>query len=114
MTSFATSSSNQASLWTSTTRSRITSTLPRSMFLSEAHRAAMCAALKRPDAREQVDRILRKQGAGLQAPDRHRELAEALGMPVFSVGFDYGALQNGELPEGLDEFDVIFTATEPG
>lgn len=74
----------------------------------------LCAALKRPDAREQVDRILRKQGAGLQAPDRHRELAEALGMPVFSVGFDYGALQNGELPEGLDEFDVIFTATEPG
>jgi hypothetical protein len=74
----------------------------------------LCTALKRIDAREQVDRILHKQDVGLQAPDRHRELAEALGMPVFSVGFDYGALQSGELPEGLNEFDVIFTATEPG
>jgi hypothetical protein len=35
-------------------------------------------------------------------------------MPVFSVGFDYGALQNDELPEGLEEPDIIFTATEPG
>jgi hypothetical protein len=74
----------------------------------------LCTALKRPDVRERVDQILRKQDTLLQAPDRHRELAEALGMPVFSVGFDYGALQSGELPEGLDEFDVIFTATEPG
>lgn len=74
----------------------------------------LCAVLKRTDAREQVDHILHKQDAKLQAPDRHRELSEALGMPAFSVGFDYGALQSGELPEGLDEFDVIFTATEPG
>jgi hypothetical protein len=76
--------------------------------------ARLCAALKRPDAREQVDIILHKQDSGLQAPDRHKELAKALGMPAFSVGFDYGALQSGELPEGLNEFDVIFTATEPG
>ncbi len=74
----------------------------------------LCAALKRPDVREQVDRILHKQDAGLLAPDRHRQLAEALGMPGFSVGFDYGALQSGELPEGLDEFGVVFTATEVG
>jgi hypothetical protein len=71
----------------------------------------LCAALKRPAACEEVIRILHKQNAGLQAADRHRELAEVLGMPGFSVGFDYGALQNGELAVGLDEFDVIFTQT---
>lgn len=74
----------------------------------------LCAVLKRPDAREQVALILHKQDPGLQAPDRHRELVEAFGMPEFSVGFDYGALQTGELPEGLDEFDVVFTAMEQG
>jgi hypothetical protein len=30
-------------------------------------------------------------------------------MPTFSVGFDFDALQEGELPEGLAEFDVVFT-----
>lgn len=74
----------------------------------------LCTALKRIDARERVDRILHEQDAQLQAPDRHRELAEALGMPAFSVGFDYGTLQNDEFPEGLEETDVIFTVTEPG
>lgn len=72
----------------------------------------LCTALQRIDARERVDRILHEQDAYLEAPDRHRKLVEALGMPVFSVGFDYGALQNDELPEGLEGPDVIFTATE--
>jgi hypothetical protein len=72
----------------------------------------LCAALKRPGAREQVDRILHRQDFKLRAPDRHRELAAALGMPGFCVGFDYCALQNGELPEGLNDFDVIFTASK--
>jgi hypothetical protein len=74
----------------------------------------LCAALKRTDACEQVGSVLRRQDVALPAPERHKELAPALGMPPFSVGFDYGALQSGELPEGLSEFDVIFTATEPG
>jgi len=74
----------------------------------------LCTALKRTDIRERVDRILHEQDAYLEAPDRHRKLVQALGIPVFSVGFDYGALQNDELPEGLEEADLIFTATEPG
>lgn len=74
----------------------------------------LCAVLQRIDARERVDRILHEQDACLEAPNRHRRLVEALGMPVFSVGFDYGALQDGELPEGLDELEVIFTTTKPG
>ena len=74
----------------------------------------LCTAMKRIDARDRVDQILHEQGAYLEAPDRHMELAEALGMPAFSVGFDYGALQNDEFPEGLEETDVIFTVTEPG
>jgi hypothetical protein len=74
--------------------------------------ARLCAALDRKTARQGVDRILHKVDLRLQAPDRHRALAQALGMPMFAVGYDYGALQSGELPEGLDEFDVIFTDTE--
>ena len=72
----------------------------------------LCAALKRSDAGEQVASILHKQDPGLSAPERHQQLAAALGMPAFAIGFDYEALQNGELPEQLDEFDVLFTKME--
>lgn len=85
---------------------------PRGPLGGDAER--LCTALQRIDARERVDRILHEQEVYIDAPDRHRALAAALGMPVFSVGFDYGALQNDELPEGLEEPDVIFTATERG
>jgi hypothetical protein len=85
---------------------------PRGPLGGDAER--LCSALQRIDARERVDRILHEQDAYLEAPDRHRKLVEALGMPVFSVGFDYRALQNDELPEGLEGPDVIFSETEPG
>ena len=72
----------------------------------------LCAALKRPEARLEVEAILRRHGTGLSAPERHAELAKALGMPSYAVGFDYTALQDGEIPDGLDDFELRFTADD--
>jgi hypothetical protein len=74
----------------------------------------LCNLFGQPQATDHVDAILHRNDVLLSAPERHRQLAEALAMPSFAVGFDYGALQSGELPKGLDEFDVVFSATEPG
>ena len=69
----------------------------------------LCRALGRPEVANEVESALRNDDAGLSAPDRHAEFAAILSMPVFSVGFDYEALHDRELPERLKEEDIIFT-----
>ena len=72
----------------------------------------LCQALGRPEVAKEVESALRKDDAGLSAPDRHAEFVAILGMPAFSVGFDYEALHDRELPEGLNEEDIIFTGEQ--
>jgi hypothetical protein len=69
----------------------------------------LCAALRCQEACQQVNVILHQLDLELPASERHKKLAGVLRMPTFSVGFDFNALQEGELPEGLAEFDVVFT-----
>jgi hypothetical protein len=72
----------------------------------------LCQALGRPEVAKEVGSALRKDDMGLSAPNRHAELAAILGMPAFSVGFDYEAVHDRELPEGLNEEDIIFTGEQ--
>ena len=73
----------------------------------------------RPEENQQVRRILRlphgvlgffsifsKIRAYLIEVLRHRDLAEALGIPVASVGFGYEYIHRGETPEGLSRGDL--------
>lgn len=59
------------------------------------------------DAEDQlaIERVLRGEYAF--AVHRHQALAEALKLPECSVGFGYKYLDEGELPEGLTEDDLI-------
>jgi hypothetical protein len=72
----------------------------------------LCHALGRPEVANEVESALRNPDAGLSAHDRHAELARILGMPAFSVGFDYEAVHDQELPDGLNEEDIIFTGEQ--
>jgi hypothetical protein len=59
----------------------------------------------------EVETILRKPSREddgyLFAVQRHADLAGALGVPEFVAGAGYGYLAAGELPEGLNETDLI-------
>lgn len=68
----------------------------------------VCEAFQRPDKSSRVEAVLRLRDLTLSAPERHRQLSEILGMPGFSVGFDYAAIQDGELPDGLNESALLF------
>jgi len=68
----------------------------------------LCAALNQPYALLAVEKILHEHEMGLSAPDRHAALAKVLGMPSYSVGFDYTSLEAGEFPEDLNAFEVKF------
>ena len=70
----------------------------------------LCTLLSRTGARERVDHILHRQDPTLDAHQRYRELADALGIPGFSVGFGVGVLHRN-YPEGLEESAVFLTAT---
>lgn len=72
----------------------------------------LCGSFGRQAAQATVHSILKNEQLRSRAPERHRQLAEALGMPGFSVGFDYEALQVDELPEGLNKSDLVFTAPQ--
>jgi hypothetical protein len=52
-----------------------------------------------------IERVLRGEYAF--AVHRHQALAEALNLPSCSVGFGYKYLEDGELPEGLAEADLL-------
>lgn len=52
-----------------------------------------------------IERVLRGEYAF--AVHRHQALAEALHLPECSVGFGYKYLDEGELPQGLTEHDLL-------
>jgi hypothetical protein len=55
----------------------------------------------------QVQNVLRKSSLDddgyMFAVDRHKDLADALGIPTFGVGTGFRYVEEGELPDGLDE-----------
>lgn len=59
----------------------------------------------------EVERVLRKSAFDEDgytfASERHADLVEALGIPSFGVGIGYCYAAEGELPEGLDEDDLV-------
>lgn len=61
----------------------------------------------------EVERILRDEGGYTFAVERHTDLARALGIPSFGVGAGFGYVSGGELPEGLQEADIVRVG-EPG
>ena len=72
----------------------------------------LCFILGNIEKVDKVDKILRKPGGTkgyLFAIDRHRDLAEELGLPLFSVGFGYNYIEQGELPDGLLKDELLST-----
>jgi hypothetical protein len=81
---------------------------------------ALCRIFGRSEKNEQVRRILRRPHgllgllsifskirlAYLSEVQRHRDLGEALGVPMASVGFGYEYIHRGETPEGLRRDDL--------
>jgi hypothetical protein len=59
----------------------------------------------------EVEQVLRKSGLDEDGytfeVERHEALAHLLGLPAFSVGTGYNYVSQGELPDGLDEDDLI-------
>jgi hypothetical protein len=59
----------------------------------------------------EVERVLRKSALDedryVFAVERHADLARALGISLFGVGTGYHYVIEGELPEGLDEHDLV-------
>ena len=55
---------------------------------------------------EEVEAILRDTTSAF-AMDRHSALVETLGLPTCAVGFGYRFVSEGELPEDLDDADVV-------
>jgi hypothetical protein len=60
---------------------------------------------------EQVERVLRKSSLDEDgytfAVERHDELAQALDLPSYGVGAGFNYIEEGELPDGLDESDLL-------
>jgi uncharacterized protein (DUF433 family) len=55
----------------------------------------------------EVERILRDEGSYTFAVERHTDLARALGITLFGVGAGFRCVSDGELPEGLEEADIV-------
>jgi len=54
------------------------------------------------------------QGDYVFAVDRHEQLAEALGLPPWSVGLGYGYLADGELDDEMDPGELIHVGGRSG
>jgi hypothetical protein len=72
---------------------------------SGGNASILCEAFAIPLNIGRVEAILRKScfddGGYVFALDRHRDLANAIGMPSFSVGLGYSYLDEGDLPAEL-------------
>jgi len=59
----------------------------------------------------EVENILRKSSFDEDgytfAAERHTDLTRVLGIPSFGVGSGYRCFADGELPDGLDEDDIV-------
>jgi len=66
----------------------------------------LCAAFGRAGSEKQLDAVLRKTDY-VFANERHADLVAALGLPAFAVGCGFNYLEEGELPEGLSEGDLV-------
>lgn len=66
----------------------------------------LCAAFGRSGKESEVDRVLKKADY-VVANERHGDLVEALGLPDYAVGCGFHYLEEGELPEGLSESDLV-------
>src|SRR5688572_18729812 len=71
----------------------------------------LCAAFGRGGKEKEVEAILREASRDEEgyvvAMERHADLMEALGLPAFAVGLGFNDLEEGELPEGLAEDDLV-------
>jgi hypothetical protein len=66
----------------------------------------LCTTLTATASPEQIEHILR--GDYVFAIERHEKLATALGLPGWSVGGGYRYItENGEVPDGLDEEQLV-------
>lgn len=70
----------------------------------------LCSAFGTASVAE-VESILRKssfdEGGYTFAVERHTDLARALGIPSFGVGAGFSYVSDGELPDGLEEEDLL-------
>jgi hypothetical protein len=66
--------------------------------------AVLCAAFDAERFERRVESILRKEGKAGQpyeyAANRHGELFQALGLPVFAAGAGFASIEIGEMPAG--------------
>ena len=70
----------------------------------------LCETLGRLEAVDRVERILHPADDdpyAYSALARHEALVEALGLPPYAVDLGYTTASAGDLPEGLDEDDLI-------
>jgi len=83
----------------------------------------LCDALGVPAARDTVHEILHydryaaaNDGARRYAweVERHADLARALGLPLWAVGFGYTYLASGDWPEGLSQENIMSLTGEGG
>ena len=66
----------------------------------------LCAAFGRGGREKDVDAVLKKKDYPV-ANGRHGDLVQALGLPDFAVGCGFNYLEEGELPEGLSDGDLV-------
>jgi len=67
----------------------------------------LAAATGQPAAAPILKSILHERSYTVQI-DRHKEFAEAIGLPLPSVGFGYRYLERGELPAQVEEHDLKY------
>ena len=67
----------------------------------------LCRVLGVPEAVEAVEAIIHGEEGAVFVVQQHAALAEALGLPKFSVGMGFRYLENGELPDGLRQEQLV-------
>jgi hypothetical protein len=70
---------------------------------------ALAAAFGVPDQAAEVERVLRAptgENGFIFEHERHAELVRLLGLPDIAVASGYEYIEDGELPEGLEEEDL--------